>query len=269
MKTVFQCLGVIALASGCITSSLAADTAPLAGENWTVPGCGIELIWIGPSTFTMGSPASEPGRGNDETPHQVTLTKGCWIGKYEVTQGQWESVMGKNPSYFSALGPNAPVEQVSWGEAMDYCRKLTEQERAAGRLPAGYEYSLPSEAQWECACRAGSAAPCCDIEHPDDYGWYKDNSDGSTHPVGQKQPNAWGFHDMHGNVWEWCEDKYGSYPSGAVTDPTGPSRGSERVLRGGCWNFRCVDSRSANRLNFSPEMRIRTLGFRIALRPRP
>ncbi len=249
----------------------------------TLPGGEpLEMVWIAPGTFTMGSPSSESGRFDNETQHRVTLTKGYWLGKYEVTQGQWQAVMGNNPSYFkkgrviethifsadeidNEDKSRHPVEQVSWNDAQEYCRKLTERERAAGRLPAGYEYSLPTEAQWEFACRAGTTGPYAGNGTLSSMGWYDDNSGGTTHPVGQKRANAWGLYDMHGNVWEWCHDWYGSYPGGAVTDPTGASSGSGRVARGGCWYGGAWFCRSAGRCG-GPSSRYNGLGFRIALR---
>ncbi|MBO4545317.1 MAG: formylglycine-generating enzyme family protein, partial [Verrucomicrobia bacterium] len=203
------------------------------GENITIPlsdTVNLDMIWINPGTFMMGSPEDELGRSSDETQHQVTLTKGYWLGKYEVTQSQYEAVMGSNPSGFK--GADRPVEKVSWDNAMRFCAKLNAQEKAAGRLPEGYEYTLPTEAQWEYACRADTTTAlnngknltnyreCSEI---DEVGWYEWNSDKQTHSVGLKKPNAWGLYDMHGNVFEWCLDWYGDYPSTAVANPTGPT----------------------------------------------
>jgi formylglycine-generating enzyme required for sulfatase activity len=247
-------------------------------KNITIPLSGtvnLDMIWIEPGTFMMGSPTDELGRDSDETQHQVTLTRGYWLGKYEVTQAQYEAVMGTNPSYFK--GADFPVEKVSWYNAMDFCAKLTDIERAAGRLPEGYEYTLPTEAQWEYACRAGTTTAlnsgknlsdknkCPEM---DEVGWYEYNSDSTTHPVGQKMPNAWGLYDMHGNVFEWCLDWHGSYPSSAVTDPKGSSSGSYRVLRGGSWNFNAYSCRSAYRFDSTPsDFNRNYYGFRVALAP--
>jgi formylglycine-generating enzyme required for sulfatase activity len=247
------------------------------GSNWTVPDYGIEMIWIAPGSFQMGSPTSESGRSGDEAQHRVTLAKGYWLGKYEVTQGQWQAVMGSNPSSFKNAGSNAPVENVSWEDAQAFCKKLTDRERAAGRLPAGYEYSLPTEAQWEYACRAGTTGT---FSYGNDLDSSMANFDGNypygngrkgqyrqtTVAVGSFRPNAWGLYDMHGNVWEWCNDWYGDYPSGAVTDPTGPVGASSRVFRGGCWDYSATSCRSANRGNGDPGGRYNILGFRLALR---
>jgi len=199
----------------------------------------IRMVWIEPGSFQMGSPSNEANRASDESQHRVTLTQGYWLGSTEVTQGQWESVMGSTPSYFK--GRDLPVEQVSWEEAMEFCRKLTERERAAGRLASGYAYTLPTEAQWEYACRAGTTgAYAGDL---DAMGWNDGNSGSQTHAVGQKRANGWGLYDMHGNVWEWCLDWYGDYPSGSVVDPRGASSGSSRVYRGAARSGACVVKR--------------------------
>ena len=262
-------------------------------KNMTIPlsdTVSLDMIWIEPGTFMMGSPEDELGRWDDETQHQVTLTQEYWLGKYEVTQAQYEAVMGTNPSHFK--GADLPVEWVTWDDAMEFCAKLTGIEKAEGRLPEGYEYTLPTEAQWEYACRAGTTTAfnngtniptmlqCTDRPCPnlDPLAWYGYNSgqydsagnytgNGKTFPVGQKQPNAWGLYDMHGNVWEWCLDWYESYPSSAVTDPKGPATGSFRVVRGGSW-YGCADScRSANRFDHHPDNHSYGSGFRVALAP--
>lgn len=239
---------------------------PVIGEKWTVPELDIAMVPIEPGTFMMGSPADELGRDNDELQHRVTLTQSYWLGEKEVTQGQWQALMGSNPSRFTNMGRNSPVEPVSWNDAMEYCRKLTEREGAAGRLPKGYVYTLPTEAQWEYACRAGTAGAYAG--NLDAMGWYSSNSDSMTHPVGQKRANAWGLYDMHGNVWEWCLDWYGYYPSGNVTDPDGPDSGTVRVFRGGSWSYAAKGARSASRLGDTPGNRYNFVtGFRVALAP--
>jgi formylglycine-generating enzyme required for sulfatase activity len=230
--------------------------------NRVVPDLNLELIWIKPGTFTMGSPLDEVGRNKAEGPQmQVTLTKGFWLGKTEVTQAQYEAVTGTNPSRFKEMGKDAPVEEVSWDDAKDYCQKLTERERAAGRLPEGYVYTVPTEAQWEYACRAGTtgvyAGPA------ESMAWYADNGGGTTHPVATKQPNAWGLYDMYGNVLEWCLDWYGDYSGGAVTDWSGPRHGYFRMARGGSWRMPLF--RSASRAGGSQGRRDYTIGFRLAL----
>ena len=245
---------------------------PVEGFDWTVSlsaGICLEMIWCNPGTFTMGSPTSEAERNNNETQHQVTLTKGFWLGKYEVTQAQWYAVMGTDPSYFN--GSQRPVEQVNYNDALSFCRRLTEKERTEGRLPEGYEYTLPTEAQWEYACRAGTTTALCNGDatevNMNEVGWYGSNAGGGTHIVGQKKPNDWGFYDMHGNVWEWCLDWYGECSTMAVTDPTGGSTGSGPVHRGGSWGDRASLCRSATRDDYSPRDDSRNLGFRVALSP--
>jgi len=251
--------------------------APVPSKDMTIPlaeDVDLDMIWIEPGTFIMGSPSDELGRYDDEVQHEVTLTQGYWLGKYEVTQAQYEAVMGTNPSGFK--GADLPVEKVSWYDAKEFCAKLTAFEKATGRLPEGYEYTLPTEAQWEYACRAGTTTAlnsgknlsdkdqCLEM---DEVGWYKYNSDRATHPVGQKLPNVWGLYDMHGNVWEWCLDRYGDYPTSAVTDPTGPIMGSSRVIRGGSWYFYAGGCRSATRSGNGPSYYDSNYGFRVALAP--
>ncbi len=229
------------------------------------------MVWIPPGTFTMGSPSNEQDRFSWEGPQTVvTITKGFWMSQYETTQAEYQSVMGSNPSMFQG-DPQRPVEQVSWSDATNYCGKLTDRERAAGRLPAGYVYRLPTEAEWEHACRAGTTTR---FSYGDDpgytslqaYAWYDANSGGQTHPVGQNRPNAWGLYDMHGNVREWCQDWWtDSLPGGSVADPQGPTTGSIRVDRGGCWFDFGRYCRTAYRDRSTPDNRNRGLGFRPAL----
>jgi formylglycine-generating enzyme required for sulfatase activity len=231
-----------------------------------------KFVWIAPGTFTMGSPASEQDRQSDEGPQTVvTVTRGFWMGRYEVTQGEYQAVMGSNPSYFGG-DLNNPVEMVSWYDATNYCGKLTEAERAAGRLPAGYVYRLPTEAEWEYACRAATATRFSYGDDPGysqlgNYAWYLSNSEGRTHAVGLKQPNGWGLCDMAGNVLEWCLDWYGTYPGGSVSDPVGPTTGSDRVFRGGGWTYGGGECRSALRPRNPPVNGYADLGFRAVLAP--
>jgi formylglycine-generating enzyme required for sulfatase activity len=161
------------------------------------------FCWCPAGTITMGSPDSEADRVENERQFEVTLTRGFWMGKYEVTQVQYEQVMGTRPSHL--YGDQLPVDQVSWDDAAEFCRKLTEMERNAGRLSRGWEYRLPTEAQWEYACRAGTTTAYCfgeDQEQLGDYAWYIENSSKHPHEVGGKKSQAWGLHDMHGNIWE-------------------------------------------------------------------
>ena len=198
--------------------------------------------------------------------HTVTLTRDYWIGRYEVTQAEYADVTGKNPSHFK--GDTArPVEKLSFFDAAAYCGAVSARERVAGRLPAPYEYRLPTEAEWEYACRAGSTNfySFGDKSDADSYCWSLDNSDGTTHPVGQKKPNAWGLYDMHGNVWEWCQDWFGMNPAADVVDPVGPTQSKYKVFRGGSWNHDIDMARAQNRFMMSPSNGIHFVGFRLVL----
>ena len=228
-----------------------------AGEAWAVEGVGVTLVPIAGGTFSMGSMSSD----SDEQPVTTVTLSPFWLAKTEVTQAQWEAVMGSNLSEFK--GGQLPVEDVSWNDAMVFCRKLTERERQAGRLPTGTIYTLPTEAQWEYACRAGTTGD--HAGEVDAMAWYDKNSGNTTHAVGTKQANAWGLFDMHGNVWEWCLDWYGPYLGGRVTDPKGVPSGTNRVFRGGCWCDGADYARSATRNCDSPDDRFNTgIGFRPA-----
>ena len=209
----------------------------------------------------MGSPTTENGRDDDENQHRVTLTKGFWMGETEVTQGLWQEVMGGNPSYFKS-GDGYPVENVSWNDCQEFLKKLNSR-----YAQSGLRWALPTEAQWEYACRAGSTGVYGGNGRIDDMGWYDRNSGKKTHPVAQKTPNAWGIYDMHGNVWEWCADRYGSYPSGSVTDPSGAASGSFLVFRGGSWLNSARGCRSAHRSGIDPGTRFSGLGLRVVLVP--
>jgi formylglycine-generating enzyme required for sulfatase activity len=256
---------VVALLATCAWSEEPAQGKPNPVDSTrTIADLALDLLWVRPGTFTMGSPANEPERNKAEGPQtKVTITQGFWLGRTEVTQAQYEAIIGSNPSTFKNVGRDAPVERASWIDAMAFCRKLTERERAAGRLPEGYVYTLPTEAQWEYAHRAGTTGAY--PGEPDATAWYDQNSGGTTHPVATKRPNAWGFHDMAGNVIEWCLDWYGDYPGGAVTDPTGPARGYYRMARGGSWRTDARLGRCAARSGGSEGRLDYTIGFRIAL----
>ncbi len=232
---------------------------------------GMKLVLVPKGTFMMGSPEIEEGHQKDENQHEVTISKDYYLGVHEVTQAQYEKVMDRNPSHFQGAivgneTADLPVENVSWDDTVEFCKKLSDlpEEKKTGR-----EYRLPTEAEWEYACRAGSkTAYSFDDEEGllPEYGWFKRNSSQRTHTVGLLEPNAWGLYDMHGNVWEWCSDRHGEYPKGAVSDPVGPLEGSDRVLRGGCWLFVAAGCRSADRLWRDPSYRDRLIGFRLALR---
>ncbi|MBC8347193.1 MAG: formylglycine-generating enzyme family protein [Verrucomicrobia bacterium] len=237
-----------------------------AGTAITIRDLGLDMLWVKPGTFEMGSPPEEEGRLDDrETQHTVTLTEGYWLGKHPVTQAEWEKVMGNNPSHFK--GANRPVEKVSWDEVTSFCEKRTELERKAGRLPAGMAYQLPTEAQWEYACRAEmKTAFSFGDSLTSDQANIRGGPDETT-DVGKYPANPWGFHDMHGNVWEWCADWYEKFTSRAVSDPVGPAGGSARVLRGGAWHSTADSARSAIRSGFEPAFSFSYLGFRLSLRP--
>ena len=260
-KTIVIALAVYAILimAACVSSGKGG-----AGGQGTLGGAD-GFVLINGGTFTMGSPANESGREDNEVQHQVTVSS-FYMGKYEVTQKEYQEVMGTNPSKFK--GDNLPVEQVSWYDAIGYCNARSQKE---GLTPAytnetwnrnANGYRLPTEAEWEYACRAvTTTAYNTGASITDNTGWYG-AIDGSTHPVGQKPANAWGLYDMHGNVFEWCWDWYGAYPSGAQTDPIGASSGSFRVSRGGCWYYQLF-VRSAARACYSPTDRYDILGFRL------
>jgi formylglycine-generating enzyme required for sulfatase activity len=221
---------------------------------------GIKLRLIPAGEFMMGSPGTESDRSDNETQHRVSITKPFYLGVTEVTQEQYQKVMGTNPSYFK--GPQNPVEQVSWADAVEFCRKLS---AMPAEKTAGHVYRLPTEAEWEYACRSGTTTAYGfgdDASRLDDYGWFTGNSV-SSNPVGEKKPNAWGLYDMHGNVWEWCQDWDGKYLSGSATDPTGATSGSIRVYRGGGWHDSARYCRSANRYWQTPVIGSNNLGFRV------
>ncbi len=242
---------------------VAAKALPQFGQRWVIPDLGLEMIPIAPGTFAMGSASSE--ERSEQPVTQVTLTNAFWLGKTEVTQAQWQAVMGDNPSHF--IGDDLPIEMVSWDNAMEFCRKLTERERSAGRLLEGYAYTLPTEAQWEYACRAGSMTDY--TGGMDTMGWYALNSGNRIRPVAQKQANQWDLQDMHGNVWEWCLDWHGAYPGGSVKDPMGASSGTNRVKRGGSYNDSVDRCSSVTRSLDNPHFRGLGRGFRLALAPIP
>jgi formylglycine-generating enzyme required for sulfatase activity len=214
----------------------------------------MKFVWIDPGSFRMGSDDKDA----DEKPaHTVTLSKGFYLQTTEVTQRQWEAVMGTNPSHFK--GPDRPVEMVSWRDAQEFLKKLNAKEKDS-------RYRLPSEAEWEYACRAGGQEPD-EAANLDEVAWWLMNSNRETHPVGQKKPNAWGLFDMRGNVWEWVEDWYGwdTYAKSRQLDPAGPGSGFFWVLRGGSWRFaNTVDFRCARRGCRGPGFRVSYVGFRCA-----
>jgi formylglycine-generating enzyme required for sulfatase activity len=253
---------------------------------------GMTFRYIPPGSFRMGSPESEPGRDRDETRHSVTLTKGFYMQVTEVTQKQWKEIMGNNPSNFGQCGDDCPVENVNWNEVQAFIQRLN--------LKDGYGYyRLPNEAEWEYACRAGSDTATYAGDMPilgkrnapalNGIAWYGGNScvdyskgrDCSQwqqtqttctvcgpHEAGLKDPNAWGLFDMLGNVYEWCQDYFGEYPTNALTNPTGPVNGTRRIARGGAWDYHAKNCRSANRNHFTPQSRHDYLGFRLVVTPK-
>jgi formylglycine-generating enzyme required for sulfatase activity len=277
-------------------------------DNSSVAERDDSMVWVRPGTFTMGSPAEEVDRDEDETRHAVALTKGFYMGKYQVTQGLYQAVMGANPSEFTTpvesetSTAKRPVERVSWYDALVFCNTLSMLSNLTpvykingstdtsrwGEVPtsdnAAWDavvmvsdangYRLPTEAEWEYACRAGTSTPfstgntiTADQANYNGNAPYNGNAAGEnlerTTEAGIYAPNAWGLYDMHGNVWEWCWDMYGSYGSGTVTDPTGAAAGSFRVGRGGAWSNGARILRSAYRDRNSPTARSFYLGFRV------
>jgi formylglycine-generating enzyme required for sulfatase activity len=232
------------------------------------------MVFVPPTTFRMGSPATEINRNVNEGPQtMVSLTHAFWINKFEVTQQEYLAVTGTNPSVFPD-NLNSPVSSVSWPDATNYCWLLTQREIAAGRIPAGSQYRLPTEAEWECAARAGTSTPFSYGNDPDykelpDHAWFMENGALTVHPVGQKLPNPWGLYDMEGNVWEWCQDWLGDLSGGWVTDPKGPSSNAIgwKVIRGGGYDFGPSDCRSARRYFFGshPALNDSNLGLRVVL----
>ena len=231
--------------------------------NELVNTIGMEFVRIEAGTFRMGAPARRAGRSDDRSRYTIHISQPFYLGKYEVTQGQWRAVLGDNPSHFTDCGDTCPVENVSWEDAQAFIEELN--------LREGIRvYRLPTEAEWEYATRAGTRTVYSFGNTKSQlraYGWYRDNSDNTTHPVRGKRPNGWGLYDLHGNVWEWVADWYGDYPSGRVTDPQGPSSGTHRVIRGGGWRYNARDCRTASRGIGMPGFRSSYVGFRLARTP--
>jgi formylglycine-generating enzyme required for sulfatase activity len=298
---------------------------PVAGKPWNLALPGnilLPMAWVEPGSFNMGSPPGEPGRKADESPQvEVTLTKGYWMGTTELTIGQWKAVTGESLRHhvitmlndetiydfggqekklrefmnFNRDDPDRimanendslPMYFVSWDDAMEFCQKLTIREKAAGHIPEGYRYTLPTEAQWEYACRAGIttatfAGPLVIQDTGptalDGIAWYAGNSPvnyrgkklgnsgAGPRNAGEKKSNAWGLQDMPGNIWEWCRDWYGPYPGGNLVDPVGPATGTGRVNRGGSWGSGASNERSAARASNPQPEKSAYRGFRIAL----
>ena len=272
MKT-SRFLTVIAVCCLCLTSVM--NATPLHAQNTedrkeVTNSVGMKLVQIPAGTFMMGSPTGEKDRFDDETQHQVTLSKPFSMGRTEVTQGQWKKVMGTEPwkgMQYVQEGDDYPATYISWNDAVEFCKKLS--------ILEGKTYRLPTEAEWEYACRGGTKTAFSFGDNEAElgkYAWFRGNAwdidEKYAHRVAQKQANPFGLYDMHGNVWEWCSDYdgYGDYPSGLRTDPEGPRSGSSRVVRGGSWYFGPYHVRSAYRNNSTPEDRYYFgLGFRLVL----
>ena len=331
MKRIIALIMALGVAGGVHAQGLYAGQR--AGQLRDDNALRMPLRWCPPGEFIMGSPPGEPGRDDDETQHKVTLTRGFWLGETEVTQAQWSELMGETlrdqarkmiddpqlyrmggkdvtmrqasnaiagkeiESVCAAEAPNVPIYYVSWEDAMEFCRKLTEKERAEKRLPRDAMYSLPTESQWEYACRArttrttyaGDMVVRGENNAPvlNDIAWYGGNCSvgykgrgwttnfpnqafpgkvGGPRRVGQKQPNAWQLRDMLGNLYEWVEDWSGYYPQRDVLDPRGPDKGEKKLFRGGAWKHLATMSRAARRFEDMPTIRLNYIGFRVALR---
>jgi formylglycine-generating enzyme required for sulfatase activity len=232
-------------------------TTDSTSETTFTNSIGMEFVLIPAGTFMMGSPDSDTeARSNEKPAHRVAISQPFYLGRYPVTQAQWEAVMGNNPSRFRG-NPNCPVENVSWNDVRTFLHKLTEREE-------GGDYRLPTEAQWEYACRAGTETPRY-YHDIDAIAWHTGNSNAQPQPVGQKLPNAWGLYDMLGNVSEWCHNGWQTYTVDAAVDPMGPTDvGATRVIRGGGWVFSALIVRAASRFRFDPGNRFDFLGFRCA-----
>ena len=235
--------------------ALPVDTLDLGG------GVKLEVVLIPAGKFIMGSQEREKLKYNNAKPHEVTISHPFYMGKYVVTQDQYLEVMKNNPSIFK--GMKNPVEHISWNDTKWFCKRVSEK--------SGKTVRLPTEAEWEYACRAGSTSEVyfSNSESLDDYAWYSYNSNGTTHAVGEKKPNAWGLYDMYGNVTEWCQDWYGEYATGAATDPTGPGPANDagHVLRGGAWQYNgaSCQSTSRNHGNDSDYHHYHYVGFRVVV----
>ena len=269
-QTVTISEGQTASISGSLTSTastsgtnvLSSSSSSPSGNTITIPvknGISIEMVKVEAGSFNMGATPEMQAPYEVEKPvHRVTLTNNYYIGKYEVTQALWQAVMGSNPSYFK--GDDLPVEQVSWNDCQDFISKLN--------AMTGKRFRLPSEAEWEYAARGGKKSRGYQYSGSNtlgDVAWYEGNSGSKTHAVGTKQPNELGIYDMTGNVYEWCQDWYGSYSSSPQTNPIGAVSGSSRVDRGGSWFFTAKHCRSSYRFNLTPGYRLNFLGLRLVL----
>jgi len=244
----------------------------LKGKPFTVEELGLEMAWIAPGKFHMGSHKSEVGHQfGEEKLHEVIISRGFWMGIHEVTQQQFDDLMRENPSFLK--GENLPVNNVNWWKATEFCKTLTEQESRADRIPKNWSFRLPTESQWEHACRAGTKTAFSsgdEVEELTKVGWYNANSAGGVKPVGLKKPNAWGLYDMHGNVGEWCFDWFDkTYPPDRSVDPVTVTQDASKfkVFRGGTYADLPERCRSAHRHKTTPATTNPWIGFRIVLAP--
>lgn len=256
IPALLSCLIVIAALAGISMTrrgqeAEALQTEPQVGTVWKEPVTGMEFVWVPTGNFMMGF---NEGEVDEQPVHKVHIS-GFWMGKYEVTQGQWKAIMNENKAKF-IKGDNYPMETVDWDETLDFIHKLSSR--------SGHRFRLPTEAEWEYACKAGTNLQ--QYGDPGDIAWNVENTSRTTHPVGQKKPNAWSLYDMLGNVWEWCQDWYGEkyYAASPPNNPKGPTSGDERVFRGGSWFWPAVDTRAAVRFSSDQGFRISWLGFRLA-----
>jgi formylglycine-generating enzyme required for sulfatase activity len=277
VKTLISVVGLILVGGFSITNAAPpAFEGAKAGDNYEVAG--IRFCWCPPGKFLMGSPRTEPERRPDEDQVEVTLTKGFWMAKFETTQGQWKRVMGKLPGPLTAELPEGndfPVGNVNFAEAEAFCRKLNKTHRQSGELPKDWGFRLPTEAQWEYACRAGTTtATAFGDKLSSKQANFKGKPYNGAEPnpalnrvakVGSYPPNAWGLHDLHGNIWEWCRDWYHPNLPGGIDPDLSFARASSRVRRGGGWTDDGWPCRSAFRLRFEPERRYDHIGFRIVI----
>jgi formylglycine-generating enzyme required for sulfatase activity len=243
----------LTLAAVLVTPLHSGVNGPPGSPDVAVNSLGMRMVLVPAGTFRMGSPPGEPFRQDEEIPHRVTLARPFRIAATEVTQAQWQALMGWNRS--QNKGDDLPVTSLSWNDARDFCVRLSEKE--------GVPYRLPTEAEWEYACRAGATDPVTATERPAEA-WYADNSDGTTHPVGLKEPNTWGLFDMLGNVAEWTLDAYGPYPRvEEAEDPTGPAEGNSKVVRGGAWRSFAPAVRCAARTGTPTSYQLHYVGLRV------
>ena len=251
---------------------------PQLHSTWRIADLQLELVPISSGRFRMGS---GNGRKNERPDHDVYVSRPFWIGKYEINQKLYRQIMDSNPSFYQ--GETKPVANVSWYDASAFCDHLTNRERKAGRLPTEYIYRLPTEAEWEYSCRAGSTqdfnfgddvtllykhANYCDLSNTNRLPWqdkHYDDGYNKPAPVGSFAQNSWGIYDMHGNVWEWCLDYFGPYSSESLIDPCGPKSGFNRILRGGSWYHAPRGCRSSNRDGVDPGSKDKDFGFRVVL----